>query len=81
MMTTRKVAVTIDTELLQEVDRWVQSGDYPNRSRAFQAGLTRLHADKAKRRSLLHELSKLDPAEERGLAEEWLAGEAPWPQY
>jgi Arc/MetJ-type ribon-helix-helix transcriptional regulator len=80
-MPTAKVAVTIEEQLLREVDGWVAAGDYPNRSRAFQAGLTRLREERQQRRSLLAELAKLDPAEERALAEERLSGEAPWPAY
>jgi Arc/MetJ-type ribon-helix-helix transcriptional regulator len=80
-MATAKVAVTIDEQLLREIDRWVAAGEFPSRSRAFQAGLARLRDERSKRRSLLRELAKLDPAEERALAEERLAGEAPWPGY
>lgn len=80
-MPTAKVAVTIEEQLLREVDGWVAAGDYPNRSRAFQAGLARLREERQQRRSLLAELAKLDPAEERALADEQLGGEAPWPAY
>jgi Arc/MetJ-type ribon-helix-helix transcriptional regulator len=80
-MPTAKVAVTIDEHLLREVDSWVAAGDFPNRSRAVQAGLTRLLEERGQRDSLLRELAKLDPAEERALAEEWLGGEVPWPEY
>jgi Arc/MetJ-type ribon-helix-helix transcriptional regulator len=80
-MPTAKVAVTVDAELLQEVDRWVAAGEFPSRSRAVQEGLIRLQEQRARRHSLLAELAKLDPAEERALAEEWFAGEATWPEY
>ncbi len=79
-MATRKVAVTIDQELLRQVDRWVDEGEFPSRSRAVQEGLARLRKDREEQRSLLAELGKLDPAEERALAEEWLDGEAEWPR-
>jgi Arc/MetJ-type ribon-helix-helix transcriptional regulator len=78
---TAKVAVTIDANLLKEVDHWVAAGEFPNRSRAVQAGLSRLREDRARRRTLVRELAKLDPAEERAIAEEWLAGEVEWPEY
>jgi Arc/MetJ-type ribon-helix-helix transcriptional regulator len=78
-MATSKVAVTIEAELLNEVDRWVAEGEFPNRSRAIQAGLVRLREERLKRESLLRELAKVDPEEERALAEEWLVGES-WPQ-
>ncbi len=79
-MTAAKVAVTIETDLLNEVDEWVASGEFPNRSRAVQAGLMKLREERSKQRGLLRELAKLDPAEERALAEEWLADESPWPR-
>lgn len=80
-MAAAKVAVTIDADLLREVDQWVASGEFPNRSRAFQAGLLHLRGEHAKRNALLRELGKLDRDQERALAEEWLAGETAWPKY
>lgn len=80
-MATAKVAVTIDSGLLKEVDGWVQRGLYRNRSRALQAGLERLKVEQQRHSSLIAELSKLDPVAERALAEEALAGEVPWPEY
>ncbi len=74
-MPTTKVAVTIEAELLREVDRWVAGGEFPSRSRAIQEGLLRLREQRAKQHSLVAELAKLDPAEERALAEEELVGE------
>lgn len=73
-----KVAVTIDEDLLQEVDHWVKEGEFASRSRAVQEGLMLLREDRARHYSLLAELAKLDPEEERQLAEEWLAGEDHW---
>jgi Arc/MetJ-type ribon-helix-helix transcriptional regulator len=78
---TSKVAVTIDQGLLSEIDRWVGAGEYPNRSQAVQAALRCLQQRRAKRGRLLSELAKLDPAEERALAEEQLTAEVPWPEY
>ena len=80
-MVAAKVAVTIDAELLRQVDSWVESGEFPSRSRAVQAGLLSLRELRARRRRLLRELAKLDPDEERALAEEALAGEAQWPAF
>lgn len=77
-MSRAKVAVTIEAGLLQEVDRWVHAGDFPSRSRALEAGLERLRADRAHHDSILTELAKLDPTEERLMAEEWLAEEVEW---
>ncbi len=78
-MPSAKVAVTIEAKLLDEVDRWVAAGEYPNRSRAVQDGLFSLRERRARRRRLLRELAKLDPKEERGLAKEILRDEVRWP--
>lgn len=78
-MGTSKVAVTISETTLKEVERWVKEGRYPNRSRAIQAALDeKLRRDK--RRRLSEEAAKLDPAEERALAEEGM-GDETWPAY
>ena len=79
-MPATKVAVTIEADLLREVDQWVAAGDFPNRSKAFQKALALMRDERSRRHTLLRELAKLDPAEERQLAEEWLEGEAPWPR-
>ena len=76
-----KVAVTVDSQLLREVDKWVANGEFPNRSRAIQAALNRLRQERAGHESLLAELAKLDPQEERALAEERFTAEVPWPRY
>jgi Arc/MetJ-type ribon-helix-helix transcriptional regulator len=73
-----KVAVTIDKDLLQEVDRWVEAGEFPSRSRVVQAGLHKLLDERLRHQSLLAELARLDPVEERQMAEEWLTGEVDW---
>ncbi len=78
-MPTAKVAVTIDERLLGEVDRWVAAGEFPNRSRAIHAALEAFRQSRISRRRLLHELAKLDPKEERALANEAFAAEIPWP--
>lgn len=80
-MRASKVAVTIDQDLLREIDRWVSAGEFPSRSRVVQEGLARLRAERERHPSLLAELAKLDVVEERHLADEWLAGEAHWPRF
>ncbi|MFB3882622.1 MAG: ribbon-helix-helix domain-containing protein [Armatimonadota bacterium] len=78
-MPASKIAVTVDERVLAEVERWVREGRYPNRSRAVQAALEeKLRRDR--RRRLVDEAGKLDPAEERALAEEGMGGEK-WPEY
>jgi len=76
-----KVAITIEPELLAQVDRWVAEGRYPNRSQAIQAAV-REKLERARRRRLAEEVAKLNPQEERALAEEGLAAESEaWPAY
>jgi len=79
-MATAKVAISIDEQLLREVDRWVEEGEFPSRSRAVQMALSVLKERRADR-AFLEELTKLDPAEERALADEFLTGETAWPEY
>ncbi len=80
-MPTIKVAITVDAQLLREVDRWVANGEFPSRSRVIQVALDRLRSECQRRHSLLGELAKLDPTEERALADEALAADVPWPMY
>jgi Arc/MetJ-type ribon-helix-helix transcriptional regulator len=76
-----KVAVTISSEILQEIDVLVAGGQFPNRSQAVEAAL----AEKLERLShgrLARETAKVDPREEKSLAEEGMGAElAAWPEY
>jgi Arc/MetJ-type ribon-helix-helix transcriptional regulator len=71
-MTAAKLVITMKPKLLAQIDRWVAAGRYPNRSRAIQAAV-REKAERARRRRLAEEAGKLNPREERALAEEGLA--------
>lgn len=80
-MGSAKVAITIKEDLLTQIDRWVAEGRYPNRSQAIQAAVTE-KLERARRRRLVEEVAKLDPKEERRLAEEgFAAGSEAWPAY
>ena len=80
-MTTTKVAVTIDTELLAQVDQLVAQQVFPNRSKAFQAALQD-KLTRMRRSRLARESAKLDPRLEQALAEEGMEQElAAWPEY
>ncbi len=72
--------MTLETTTLKEVDRLVREGRFPSRSRAVQTALVEMTV-RSKHRRLIEELAKLNPKEERELAEEFFAGEAPWPEY
>ncbi len=74
-----KIAITVDEKSLRDIDRLVDEGRYPNRSRAVQSALLML-TERDRRARLSRELNKLDPAEEQRLAEEGL-GDASWPSY
>ncbi len=50
------------------------------RVRAVQAAIEALRKLRGGRTALLRELARLDPAEEKALAEEWLDAEVPWPE-
>jgi Arc/MetJ-type ribon-helix-helix transcriptional regulator len=75
-----KIAITVDEHALAEIDRLVQQGVFPNRSKAIEEAvhdrIARLH-----RSRLARECAKLDIAEEQALAEEGYRGESEWPEY
>jgi Arc/MetJ-type ribon-helix-helix transcriptional regulator len=75
----QKVAVTLEKKTVADLDRWVREGRYPNRSRALQRAVDLLE-EREKRSGLARELAKLNPAEERAMAEEGL-GDDSWPAF
>ena len=80
-MATTKVAVTIDTDLLAELDQLVAQQVFPNRSKAIQEALQDKLA-RIRRIRLARECAKLDPGEEQALAEEGMEQElSTWPAY
>jgi metal-responsive CopG/Arc/MetJ family transcriptional regulator len=80
-MATTKVAVTIDSELLAQVDQLVAQQVFPNRSRAIQEAL-RDKLTRMRRSRLARESAKLDPNTEQSLAEEGMEQELDtWPVY
>ena len=80
-MSTAKVAITIERELLSRLDRLVKSRRFPNRSRAVQEAVTEKLA-RMERSRLAQECAKLDRASEQAMAEEGMTDEAiQWPAY
>ena len=80
-MSTAKVAVTIDQDLLDRLDRLVKSRRFPNRSRVVQEAVSEKLA-RLERSRLARECAKLDRASEQAMAEEGLSAEATeWPEY
>jgi Arc/MetJ-type ribon-helix-helix transcriptional regulator len=76
-----KVALTLDSDLLQRLDELVERRRFRNRSQAVESAL----ADKLQRLArtrLARESAKLNPREEKRLADEGLANDfASWPEY
>jgi Arc/MetJ-type ribon-helix-helix transcriptional regulator len=72
----QKIAVTLDRRTVSDLNRWVKEGKYPNRSRALQSAVNLL-SEREKRTRLARELAKLDPEEEKQLAEEGLGDVCP----
>ena len=76
-----KVAITLEAELLDQVDALVRQHKFANRSQAIEAAVQAQLAH-VKRTRLLDACNQLDPAEERALAEEGLGSDAAlWPEY
>lgn len=66
---------------LQQVDKLVQKSVYPNRSRVIQEAVAEKLA-RINRSRLARECGKLEPTEERALAEEGMSEEmSQWPTY
>ena len=80
-MASAKIAITMDESTLHRLDRLVKDRVFPNRSRAIQDAveekLRRLEQNR-----LARECAKLDPAEEKAMAEEGMGEELDqWPEY
>ena len=80
-MARSKVAITIDAKLLAKLDRLVKRAVFSNRSQAIQIAVKE-KLERIDRSRLARECDRLDPVEERTLAEEGLSEElGKWPEY
>ena len=80
-MAMTKIAVSIDPDLLERLDRLVAEQVFPNRSRAVQEAV-RDKLERMSRSRLARECAKLDPSAEQALADEGLARDLEeWPEY
>lgn len=80
-MSKAKIAITVNQDAVQRVDRLVEKGAYESRSQAIEAAVEEKLA-RLDRRRLAEECAKLDPEFEKALAEEAIAAEvAEWPEY
>jgi Arc/MetJ-type ribon-helix-helix transcriptional regulator len=72
-MSKTKIALTLETDLLVRVDDLVAKQWFRNRSQAVEAALAE-KLDRLVRTRLAGECARLDPAEEKRMAEEGFAG-------
>jgi len=80
-MARAKVAISLDENTLDRLDRLVKNQVFPNRSRAIQEAVEE-KLSRLDRSRLARECAKLDPAFEKSLAEESISEElAEWPEY
>ena len=80
-MSVTKIAITLDENLLQRIDRLVAERKFPSRSRAIQLAV-KAQIDRLDRGRLARECAKLDPAYEQEVAEEGASYDLEsWPEY
>jgi len=80
-MSTTKIAISIDEQLVRKIDRMVRNRIFPSRSRAIQEAVEEkiIRIDKNR---LARECAKLDPIFEKQLAEEAISLDLEkWPEY
>ena len=76
-----KVALTLDTDLVHRVDELVAKRRFRNRSQAIEAALSD-KLERLARTRLARESAKLNPREEKKLAEDGLIDALnSWPEY
>jgi len=76
-----KVAISVERETLQHLDRLVAENVFPSRSRAIQEAIQEKLARLARTR-LAEECAKLNPLAEQALADEGLSEALrEWPEY
>jgi metal-responsive CopG/Arc/MetJ family transcriptional regulator len=76
-----KVALSLETQLVDRVDELVAQHRFRNRSQAVETVLAEKLRQLARTR-LARECAKLDPKEEKALAEEGFSASAEtWPAY
>jgi len=76
-----KVAISLDEQILDRLDRLVKRAVFHNRSQAVQVAVKE-KLERLERGRLARECAKLDPEFEKSLAEEGLSEElSGWPEY
>jgi Arc/MetJ-type ribon-helix-helix transcriptional regulator len=78
---TSKIAISLDAELLDRIDRLVADKRFPSRSRAIQIAV-KAQIDRLDRSLLARACAKADPDYEQALAEEGASYDLEeWPEY
>jgi Arc/MetJ-type ribon-helix-helix transcriptional regulator len=79
-MSGTKIAISLDSEALRQIDHLVEEGLFPSRSKLIQDAVAE-KLQRQRRILLNQECGKLRSLEERAAAEEWFRGEAEGPAY
>lgn len=76
-----KIAITINSELLQQLDELVKQHYFKNRSQAIQQAIEK-HIQQLEAKQFAAECEKLNPSYEQELADEGLQEDSEeWPDY
>lgn len=78
-METRKISVSIQSDMIDFIDRCVKERFFPNRSRAISASI-KVAEEKWRKVRLRYAVSRMNKKEEQKLANEFLIGES-WPEF
>jgi metal-responsive CopG/Arc/MetJ family transcriptional regulator len=80
-MGSSKIAITLASDLLEEVDALVKKRVFPNRSKAIQKAVEE-KLQRLNQSLLARECAKLDPKIEQSLADEGINEDlSEWPEY
>ena len=80
-MGTTKVAITLDENILEKLDRLVENHYFPNRSKAIQIAV-REKLSRLEKSRLARECARLNMTDEQAIAEEGISKELlQWPPY
>ncbi len=80
-MSKTKIAITLDEQFIEQLDRLVSENVFQNRSQAIQEAVDE-KLKRLKRTRLAKQCSKLDLAFEKAMAEEGLSEDlSKWPKY
>lgn len=80
-MSSAKVAITLEQDLLAKLDQLVKGKQFPNRSKAIQIAVIE-KLNRMEKSRLAVECSKLNPTEEIEMAEEGMPADCEsWPVY